>query len=121
MLRSKYFWIFMLILIPFLIIWISAGFGWAIITLIAFGVIAFFIILAMKSPRKTRRYYYDREDEEIVIRRTSQRPSQSSIDRGMSWHVPKVNKKGAEFITGSNNLRKIQEDNIKRTKKNLWG
>jgi hypothetical protein len=122
MLKSKYFWIAMLIFIPFLIIWITEGFGWAIFTLIAFAVIVFGILLAMKSPRRTRRYYYDgRENQDFIIRSKSLKSSQSSLDRGISLHVPKINKKGAEFISGSNNLRKIQEDNMKRTKKNLWG
>jgi hypothetical protein len=45
----------------------------------------------------------------------------SDIQRSLGWHVPKVNKDGADFITGARGLRKSQEDAMRRTKKRLWG
>jgi len=37
--------------------------------------------------------------------------------RGLKWHVPTFNKKGINDITGADNLRKIQEEAMKKTKK----
>ena len=39
MLRSKYFWIAMLILVPSIIVWVIAGFVWAITTLAMMGIL----------------------------------------------------------------------------------
>ena len=119
MLRNKYFWIALVILIPFLIIWITEGFGWAIVTLIIMGLLFLFILAS--TSRRRRRYYYYRDDERNVIAtRQTQRPS-SSFTRATDLHVPKVNRDGAEFISGSSNLKKRQEADMKRIKKNLWG
>lgn len=117
MLGSKYFWIALIIFIPFVTIWIMEGFGWAIATLIIFGGLLFYIRIS--SGRRRRRYYYY-DDDDVIIERQTQRSS-SSIKRGMDWHVPKVNKKGAEFISGSGGLKRHQQEEMKRIKKNLWG
>ena len=134
MLRSKYFWLAVIFLVLFIIVWISAGFGWAIATLIITGLVSLFVISAGGS-RKRRRYYYDDEEEEdvyITRRRDDddddgvyvtrrRRPPRSDIQRGLDWHVPKVNKDGVEFLTGAKSLRKTQRDAMRKTKKNLWG
>jgi len=120
MLKSKYFWIAMLILVPFIVVWIMEGFGWAIATLVMMGLL-FLFILGGTSRRRRRRYYYDDDyDEEIIVERRQRRPS-SSFNRAMDLHVPRVSRKGSEFITGASSLRKRQEDAMRRTKKNLWG
>ena len=134
MLRSKYFWLVVVLLVFFIIVWVNAGFGWAIITLIITGLISVFVISAGGSRRRRRYYYDDEEEEDVYItgrrddedddgvyvtrRRT---PPRSDIQRGLDWHVPKVNKRGAEFISGSGNLRRLQEKDLKRIRKNLRG
>lgn len=121
MLRSKYFWTAMAIFVPFIIVWIKEGFGWAIATLVIMGMIFLFFIVSARTSRIKRRYYYDDDyDEEIHVARRQTRP-RSDIQRGLDWHVPKVNKDGVEFITGGKPLRKTQKDAIKKTKKNFWG
>ena len=124
MLRSKSFWIGVAIFIPFLIVWIMEGFGWAIITLVVMGLVFLFFRLSMGASRRRRRYYYDDDDEgydeEMHVTRPKS-PPHSDIQRGLDWHVPKVNKRGAEFISGSGNLRRRQEKDLKRIQKNLRG
>lgn len=131
MLRSKYFWIAMLILVPFVVVWIMEGFGWAIATLVIMGILFLFIL---GGTRRRRRYYYydDDYDEEIIVQRRP-RGASSSFNTAMKWHVPKVNKKGVDFIAGPSgsfrkreqdamrSLRERQERDMRRTKKNLWG
>jgi uncharacterized membrane protein YqaE (UPF0057 family) len=120
MLRSKYFWIAMAILVPFIIVWVKEGFGWAIITLVIMSLVFLFVLLAGRSSRR-RRYYYDDEEEEEVYITRRRTPQRSDIQRGLDWHVPKVNKDGVEFITGAKGLQKTQRDAMRRTKKKLWG
>lgn len=70
MLKSKYFWIAMVILVPFAIVWIMAGFGWAIATLVIMVLLFLFIFSGAGTSRKKRRdYYYEDDDEEIIDRR----------------------------------------------------
>jgi len=121
MLKSKYFWIAMLILVPFIVVWIMEGFGWAIATLVIMGFLFLFILAG--TGKRRRRYTIvedDDYDEEIIVERRQRRPS-SSFNRAMDLHVPRVSRKGSEFITGASSLRKRQEDAMRRTKKNLWG
>jgi len=106
------------LLVPFIIIWVTAGFLWAILAYFVFGGIT---LMAFVGARRRRRIYYvDDYDEEIVVTRRPT-PYRSNIQRGVDWHVPKVNKKGVEFITGARSLRKVQKDAMRRTKRNLWG
>ena len=124
MLRSKYFWLAVVLLVIFSIIWATEGFGWAIATVVGMGFV-FLILNAMGSgSRRRRRYYhYDDDDdcdEEIhVTRRQADR--RSDIQRGLDWHVPKVNRRGVEFITGSSSMRRRQQEDMRRIRKNLWG
>ena len=120
MLKSKYFWIAMVILVPFIIVWIMEGFGWAIATLVIMGMLFLFILVGTR--RRRRRYYYyddDDYDEEIIVERGSRRPPPSSFDRAMRWHIPTVSQKGSEFITGAKGSRKRQEDDLNRTLRRL--
>ena len=75
-LRNKYFWVALTILIPFAVVWYKEGFFWAIIVLIILGVIFFSIFAARR--RRVRRYYYDDDDEEIAVRR----PRRHDYDAG---------------------------------------
>jgi hypothetical protein len=121
MLRSKYFWLVVILLVFFIIVWVSAGFGWAIATLVITGLVSLFVISAGGNRRKRRYYYDEEEDEEDVYMTRRRTPQRSDIQRGLDWHVPKVNKDGVEFLTGAKGLRKTQKDAMRRTKKNLWG
>jgi len=95
----KYWWVIALGLIFWFFIWIfAAGIG----------------------GRRTRNYDYYREPENTYII-VNGKPQRSDIQRGMDLHVPKVNKKGAEFISGSSSLRKQQKDAMRKTKRKLWG
>ena len=122
MLKSKYFWIAMVILIPFIVVWIMEGFGWAIATLVIMGILFLFILAGTKRGTRRRRYTIieDDDDEEIIVERGRRSPS-SSFDTARKWHIPTVNRNGVEFITGSSSLRKRQEKDMRRIKKNLWG
>jgi hypothetical protein len=120
MLRSKYFWLVVILLVLFIIVWASVGFGWAFATLVITGLVVLFVSLAGSRRRRTRYYYDDEEEEEVYITRR-RAPRRNDIQRGLDWHVPKVNKDGAEFITGAKGLRKTQKDALKKTKRNLWG
>ena len=117
MLRSKYFWIAMVVLVPFLIVWIMEGLGWAIATYVVVG--AFFLFALTRARRRRRIYYYDEDDIYITKMRRPQR--RSPIQTGLDWHVPKINKDGVEFITGAGGMRKSQNDAMRRTKKRWWG
>lgn len=120
MLRNKYFWLVVILLVLFIIVWVSAGFGWAIATLIVTGLVSLFVMSAGGGRRRKRYYYDDEEEEEVYITRR-RTPQRSDIQRGLDWHVPKVNKDGVEFITGAKGLQKTQRDAMRRTKKKLWG
>lgn len=67
MLRSKYFWIALIIVVPFLVVWIMEGFGWAIATLVI--VLMLFLFIGSDTRRRRRRYYYEDDDEEEIIER----------------------------------------------------
>lgn len=108
---------------------------WAIISLIVYainkpaGVVVFligFLVVALVVSsilRSSRRS--GSQDINIYIHDDSsgkERPrGRSDIQRGLDWHVPKVNKDGSDFITGAKGLRKSQKDSMKRIKKLLWG
>jgi len=118
MLRSKYFWIALVIIVPFVFVWITEGLGWAIGMLLA---VAFLFILIAGSTRKRRRriYYYDDdedEDEEIIVERRSRGPSPSS-ERIRDLYFPK----GLRNIhqDGLNELGQKQRDDLKRTLRRL--
>ncbi len=92
----------------------------AIVFLIGFAIVAF-VILASRRPSRTS----GSQDINIYIHddsRDQEKPRKRfDIERGRDWHVPKVNKDGADFITGAKGLRKRQEDAMRRIKKRLWG
>ena len=67
MLRNKYFWIALIIVVPFLVVWIMKGFGWAIATLVI--MLMLFLFIGSGTRRRRRRYYYEDDDEEKIIER----------------------------------------------------
>ena len=123
MLRSKYFWIAMLILVPFVVVWIMEGIGWAIATFVLVGI---FLLSAFLARSRRRRYHYDVDDYDYG----DDRDINININYGGDEerrprrppHIPPVvpiNKKGVEFITGSKSLRKRQEEDLNRTLRRL--
>jgi len=118
MLRSKSFWIAMVILVPFIVVWIMEGFGWAIATLVTMGIL--FLLILGGTRRRRRHYYYDDDyDEEIIVQRRPRKTS--SIETAAKWHIPKVNRNGVEFITGSEGIRRREKDAMRKMRKRLWG
>jgi len=126
MVRSKYFWITLAIVIPFIVVWVKYGFFWAIGMLIALGIM--FLIIFTNRRRRIRRYYYDDEEdydeEEIVMERRRRSPSSSNRMRDL--YIPKVDKNfyvprvGKDFYV-PRDLGKRQETDLKRTLRRLRG
>ncbi len=106
MLRSKYFWIAMVILVPFIVVWVMYGLAWAVGMLVAIGVL-FLFVLGGRRSRRTRYIYrvYDEDeddddDEDIIIEeRRPQRRSDYS-ERVRDLYFPK-------------GLRNIHQDGLK--------
>lgn len=118
MLKSKYFWIAMVILVPFVVVWIMYGLAWAVGLLVALAVLSFFVF--GNRRRRGRRYIvYDEDDEDedvIVLQRRPQRRSGSS-ERVRDLHFPK----GLRNIhqDGLNELGQRQREDLKRTLRRL--
>ena len=123
MLRSKYFWIAMVILVPFIVVWVMYGLAWAIGMLVAVGVL---LLFAFGSRRRRRSHYYivhkvdeeddDDEDEDIIMERRPQRRSDYS-ERVRDLYFPK----GLRNIhqDGLNELGQRQRDDLNRTLRRL--
>jgi len=123
MLRSKSFWIAMVILVPFIVVWIMYGLAWAVGMLGAIAVLSLFAF----GSRRRRRYHdyydedYDEDDEEIIILERRRPRSSSSSERMRELYIPKVDK---DFYVPSGlrnvhrdpgrRLRKLQQDDLKR-------
>ena len=60
MLRSKYFWIAIVILVPFIVVWVMYGIAWALGML---GMLALLFVFVSGS-KKRRRHDYDYDDDE---------------------------------------------------------
>ncbi len=60
LLKSKWFWIALIVVIPFIAVWIMEGIGWAVATL---GILLFLILFIGANSRRRRKYYYDEDDE----------------------------------------------------------
>ena len=122
MLKSKYFWIVMIILVPFIVVWVMYGLAWAIGML---GAIAVLSLFAFGSRgRRGRRYIvyeedddeYDEDEDIVIVERRPQRHSPSS-DRVRDLYFPK----GLRNIhqDGLNELGQRQRDDLKRTLRRL--
>jgi hypothetical protein len=115
MLRSKYFWIALVILGPFIFIWSMEGIGWAVAALVVVGLM---FLLITGAARRRPRYYYRDDDgsdrEELRVRRNA-----SAQRRGLTnMHVPRVNPKSTTWVS---NTRRRDQATMRRIKKNLWG
>jgi len=110
MLHSKLFWFLTLAVLPFCIVWFLYGLMVAVLT----PLITIFLVIVLLNSNKSRGYKY--------YRRRYRRNKTSSIQQGINWHVPKISKKGTNFITGdSNSSIRSQKCSIQKIKKNLWG
>ena len=123
MLRSKYFWIAIVILVPFIVVWVMYGIAWALGMLGIIGVL-FLFILGDRRSRRTRTYrvyedeYDEDEDEEdvIIMERQPQRRSGYS-ERVRDLYFPK----GLRNIhqDGLNELGKRQRADLNETLRRL--
>ena len=127
--KSKLFWVGMLILVimvPFIIIWIMAGLGWAIGMLVMLTIL---VLLTLGGTRRRRKRYpiidddYDYGDDRDINININYGGDEERRPRRP--HIPPVvpiNPKGARFIIGdSKSFRKREQDAMRRIKKNLWG
>jgi len=100
MLRNKFFWIAVSLIIPFIVVWVMEGLLWAITTYFIAGAL---LLMAITGTRHRRTvYYYDEDDYDegdIEVRRPQRRPS--NIEEGARWHIPTINQKGVDFLTKS--------------------
>lgn len=73
MLRSKYFWIAIVILVPFIVVWVMYGIAWALGML---GMLAIlFLFVSGSRRRRAKRYIvyeeddedYDEDEEDVII------------------------------------------------------
>jgi len=106
MLRSKYFWIAIVILVPFIVVWVMYGIAWALGML---GMLAIlFLFVSGSRRRRAKRYIvYEEEDEDydededdvIIMERRPQRRSGYS-ERVRDLYFPK-------------GLRNIHQDGLK--------
>lgn len=117
MLRSKYFWIALVILIPFIIIWIMEGLAWAVGVYIAIAGVTILILGGTRRRRRKIYYYYDNDDDDEIIIEQRPRRSPSSSDRVRDLYFPK----GLRNIhqDGLNDLGQRQRDDLNRTLRRL--
>ena len=76
-----------------------------IVFFIGFAIVCFTILSSRRQSRATGSqniniYIHDDSNGQGRAQR------RSDIQRGLDWHIPKVNKDGANFITGARGLRK---------------
>ena len=118
MLRSKYFWIAVVVLVPFIVVWVMYGLAWAIGMIVAVAILSLFVLGGRRSRR--RRYIvYDEDDDNddvIIMGRRAQRRSDSS-ERIRDLYFPK----GLRNIhqDGLNELGQRQRDDLNRTLRRL--
>ena len=93
MARSKYFWITLAIGIPFIVVWVKYGFGWAIGMLIALAVVFAFTFTNYRRRIRRHYLYYDdeEEDEEIIVER-SKEGEKSPLRRVIDEEAKKLSK-----------------------------
>ncbi len=122
MLRSKYFWIAMVILVPFIVMWVMYGLSWAVGMLFAIGVLLLFV-LGSRGRRRRRYIVYEEDDEDydededvIIMERRPQRRSGYS-ERVRDLYSPK----GLRNIhqDGLKNLGQRQRDDLNETLRRL--
>ena len=115
--RSKYFWIAVVVLVPFFVVWIMYGLAWAIGMVAALATLFFFALGATRRPRRRYIIYDDDEDEEIVILEKGRQRRSGYSERIKDLYFPK----GLRNIhqDGLNELGKMQREDLNRTLRRL--
>ena len=95
MLRSKYFWIAMVILVPFIVVWVMYGLAWAVGMLVVIGVLFLFVLGGRRSQRRPDIDYGEDYDEggrtDIYIhRRTVRCENCDGTGRVPSLYIPRA-------------------------------
>ena len=123
MLRSKYFWIAIVILVPFIVVWVMYGIAWALGML---GMVAIlFLFVSGSRRRRAKRYIVYEEDDEdydedeedvIIVERQPERHSEHS-----EWVRDLYLPKGLRNIhqDGLNELGKRQRADLNETLRRL--
>ena len=123
MLRSKYFWIAIVILVPFIVVWVMYGIAWALGMLGMLGIL--FLFVSGSRRRRAKRYIVYEEDDEdydedegdvIIVEGESERRSEHS-----EWVRDLYFPKGLRNIhqDGLNELGKRQRANLNETLRRL--
>ena len=120
LLHRKLFWFVIAIIVAIILFFIFWKYIVIAIALTAAGFLLFFILLYIVRSAPTR----PRHDGPITIVPNpfnSKRTRDGNVIRinpkGIGMVVPKVNQKGADFITGAPGMRKQQEDAMRRLKR----
>jgi hypothetical protein len=88
MLKSKYFWIAILILVPSVAVWIMHGLGWAIVVLHMAIAFSFFVFIGKRRGPVMIYPDYDEDDEVIMVEKPPHRRSSAS-DRARDLYFSK--------------------------------
>lgn len=115
MLRSKYFWIAMVILLPFIVVWVMYGLAWAVGMLGALALLSLFV-LGSRGSRRRRYIVYD-EDEDVIIMERRPRRRSGYSERVRDLYLPK----GLRNIhqDGLNDLGQRQRDDLNQALRRL--
>lgn len=118
MLRSKYFWIATVILIPFIVVWIMYGLAWAVGMLVTLAILSLFVF--GNTRRRGRRYiiyHEDGEDDDVVIMEGRRQRRSDPSERARDLYFPK----GLRNIhqDGLNEIGQRQREDLKRTMRRL--
>jgi hypothetical protein len=123
MLRSKYFWIALVILVPFIVVWVMYGIAWALGLLAMLGILFLFVFGGRRSKRRRVYHVYEDEydedeDEEdvIIVEREPERHSERS-----EWVRDMYLPKGLRTIhqDGLNELGQRQRNDLNRSLRRL--
>jgi len=99
MLKNKYFWIALVILVPFIIIWITEGLAWAVGTYVAIAVLTIMILGSTRRRRRRTYYHYDDDDDDggsrdiYIHRRTVPCDNCGGTGRVPSLYIPRASVK----------------------------
>jgi len=124
MLRSKYFWIAIVILVPFIVVWVMYGIAWALGML---GMVAIlFLFVSGSRRRRAKRYIvyeedddedYDEDEEDVIIMERQPQRRSGYSERVRDLYFPK----GLRNIhqDGLNELGKRQRADLNETLRRL--
>jgi len=124
MLRSKYFWIAIVILVPFIVVWVMYGIAWALGML---GMVAIlFLFVSGSRRRRAKRYIvyeedddedYDEDEEDVIIMERQPQRRSGYSERVRDLYFPK----GLRNIhqDGLNELGQRQRESLNETLRRL--